>query len=275
MSIFKKFILFFLISISLFSSDFSEATETKLQIQTIDYTTGLHADLFSAPSKKQTPAVILVHGGYWSHGSRKELSDFATKLAKNGYLAMTIDYHLLPKFKQSTQTEDITNAIWWLRENSEKLNINPSKIGVVGISAGGYLAAWAATHDEIDSKGIHSRPNAVVSLCGPWNLSHEAEKEVSQDSVKLIELFCDGKNREEVSPQYSISTSVPPTLLIHGQSDKIVPLSQSINAYKALKSDHCYSKLVILHKDEHIFPNTPSYFKSMDKSIKFLNKVLK
>lgn len=275
MRIFKKLILFVLIVIALFSSDVSEAKEPKLQIQTIDYTTGLQADLFSPSSKKQIPAVILVHGGYWSHGSRKELSDFAAKLAKNGYLAMTIDYHLLPQYKQSTQTEDITKAIWWLRENSEKLNINPSKIGVVGISAGGYLAAWAATHDELNSKGMHSRPNAVVSLCGPWNLSHEAEKEVSEDSVKLIELFCDEKNREEVSPQFSISSSVPPTLLIHGASDKIVPLSQSLNAYKFLKSNHCNCKLIVVNKDEHIFPNTPSYFKSMDKSIKFLNKILK
>lgn len=275
MNIFKKLILFVLIFIALFSSDFSEAKEQKLHIQTIDYTTGLQADLFNTPSKKRTPAVILVHGGYWSQGSRKELSDFATKLAKNGYLAMTIDYHLLPQYKQSTQTEDITKAIWWLRENSERLNVNPAKIGVIGISAGGYLAAWAATHDKTNPKDIHSRPNAVVSLCGPWNLSHEAEKEVSQDSVKLIELFCDGKNREEASPQFSISTSVPPILLIHGGSDTIVPISQSINAYKQLKSNHCSCKLIVVDKDEHIFPNTPSYFKSMDKSIKFLDKVLK
>lgn len=133
----------------------------KLRIQTLPYSSELQSDLFSTISKKQVPAVILIHGGYWSIGNRKELSDFATKLANNGFLAMTIDYHLLPQYRQPTQTNDITNAIWWLRENSKKFGINPNKIGVVGISAGGYLAAWAGTHDEINSNGTHSCPNSV------------------------------------------------------------------------------------------------------------------
>lgn len=182
---------------------------------------------------------------------------------------------MLPKYGQKTQTDDIKNAIWWLRENSEKLGINSSKIGIVGISAGGYLVAWAATHDEVNSKGIHSRPNAAVSLCGPWNLSPEVEREIPQSSVKLLDEFCGRENRKLASPQYAISSSVPPILLIHGNDDKIVPVSQSINAYKKLQSEHCNCKLVIFNKDNHIFLNTSSYFKAMDKSIKFLNKILK
>lgn len=275
MKFFKKSIILFLSLLVLSSFNCSEAKESKLQIQTVLYTSDLQADVFNVPSKKPLPAVILVHGGYWSHGSRQELSDFAAKLAHKDYFAMTIDYHLLPKYTQSVQTEDITKAIWWLRENSKRLGVNPSKIGVVGISAGGYLAAWSATHDIRNVNGIHSRPDAAVSICGPWNLSHEAEKEVSQDSVKLIELFCAGEDRKLVSPQYSISSSVPPVLLIHGEADTIVPLSQSLNAYKKLKQEHCNCRLAIVPKDGHFFPATPSYFNAMDKSIKFLDKVLK
>ncbi|MFA7658753.1 MAG: alpha/beta hydrolase [Candidatus Gastranaerophilaceae bacterium] len=275
MALFKKLIIFSLAIMTLLSFNVVEAKESKMQIQTIDYASDLRADLFSKTSKKQIPAIILIHGGYWSAGNRKELSDFATKLAGNGYLAMTIDYHLLPKYKQGRQVEDVTEAIWWLRENSKRLGVNSSKIGVVGISSGGYLVAWAATHDKISAKGSHSRPNAAVCLCGPWDLSPAAEKEISPDSIKLIESFCAGEDRKLASPQYAISSSVPPILLIHGDDDKIVPVSQSINAYKQLKSEHCNCKLVIVHKDDHIFPNTPSYFNAMNKSIKFLDKVLK
>lgn len=275
MPLFRKLIILLVAILLLPQSNCTYAKEPKLQIQTITYTSDLQADLFSKVSKKQVPAVILIHGGYWSRGNRKELSDFATKLANNGYFAMTIDYHLLPKYKQVTQVEDVTKAIWWLRENSKRLGVDSSKIGVVGISSGGYLVAWAATHDKIDINGTHSRPNAVVSLCGPWDLSPIAEKEISPNSIKLIELFCDEEDRKLASPQYVISSSVPPILLIHGSEDKIVPVSQSINAYKQLKSEHCNCKLVIVDKDDHIFPNTPSYFNAMNKSIKFLNKVLK
>lgn len=275
MTFFKNLpvILLALITLSLFN--FSEAKESELQIKTITYSSGLQADLFSIHSKKPIPAVILIHGGYWSAGNRKELSDFATKLAKNGFLAMTVDYHLLPQYSQQVQTNDIIDAVWWLRENSKQLGINPSKIGVVGLSSGGYLAAWAATHDKINSNGLHSIPNAAVSLYGPWDLTKEAEKEASQDLVKLVERFCSGQNRKTASPLYAISNSMPPVLLIHGDADKIVPVSQSINAYKKLKLLHCKCKLVIVHKDGHCFPNTKSYFNAMNISTKFLNNDLK
>lgn len=255
--------------------NFSAIKESKLQIQTVNYANDLQADLFSIPSDKEVPAVILVHGGYWSAGNRKELSDFAAKLANKGYLAMTIDYHLLPKYKQATQTEDVTKAIWWLRENSKKLGVNPNKIGIAGVSAGGYLAAWTATHDKDNPNGIHSRPNAVVSVCSPWNLSTEVEKEISPAAVKLVKTFCEGEDRKLASPQYAITSSVPPVLLIHGDADKIVPVSQSINAYKQLKAQHCNSELLILPGSNHISQNSPSYFRVMDKSIEFLDKNLK
>lgn len=255
--------------------NFSATKESKLQIQTVNFTPDLQADLFSIPSSKKLPAVILIHGGFWSAGNRKELSEFAAKLANKGYLAMTIDYHLLPKYKQPTQTEDATKAIWWLRENSEKLGINPEKIGVVGVSAGGYLAAWTATHDKSNQNGVHSRPNAVITLCGPWNLSQEVEKEISHNAVKLVKTFCEGEDRKLASPQYSITSSVPPVLLVHGDADKIVPVSQSINAYKQLQAQHCNSELVILPKANHISQNSPSYSDVMAKSIEFLDKNLK
>lgn len=271
----KKLLIFLFAIIALSQFTFASAKESKLQIQTVTYNTDLQADLFSISSKKEVPAVILIHGGYWTGGSRKDLSDFATKLAQNGFFAMTVDHHLLPKYNQKTQTQDITNAIWWLRENSKQLGVDASKIGVVGISSGGYLAAWAATHDEINSRGIHSCPNVAVSLYGPWDLSDEAEKEASPDCIKLVKQFCIGQDRKTASPQYAISSSIPPVLLIHGDADKIVPVSQSINAYDKLKSLHCKCKLIVVHKDGHCLPNTRSYFNAMKISIKFLNNVLK
>lgn len=255
--------------------NFSALKESKVQVQTVNYTSDLQADLYSIPSDKEKPAVILIHGGYWSGGNRKELSDFATKLANKGYLAMTIDYHLLPKYKQPTQTEDATKALWWLRENSEKLGVNPNKVAVAGVSAGGYLAAWTATHDKENKNGLHSRPNAVVSLSAPWNLSSEVEKEISPDAVKLVKAFCEGEDRKIASPQYAITSSVPPVLLIHGDADKIVPVSQAINAHKQLQAQHCNSELVILPEGDHLSQYSPNYSEVIDKSIEFLDKNLK
>jgi len=272
--LFKNLILFFIVTIIFSKFNIVEAKAIELQTQTITYATNLQADLFKIPTTKIVPAVVLIHGGYWSMGNRSELADFAEKLAKNGFLAMTIDYRLLPKYSQAAQTEDITNAIWWLRENSEKLGVDPSRVGVVGLSSGGYLAAWAITHDKCDSKGIHSRPNAMVGLYGPWDLTNSGIKKVPE-SNQLVEQFCAGQDRKTLSPLYSISYPMPPVLLIHGDADKIVPVSQSINAYKQIKSVHGKCKLIIVHNDGHCFPNTDSYFNAMNHSVKFLNHVLK
>lgn len=275
MNTYKKILAFILVTISLSFHSFSESKEINIQIKTVNYADGLQADLFKISSKKLAPAVILIHGGYWCGGTRKDLSDFATKLAKNGYVAMNVDYHILPQYNQKFQTTDITDAIWWLRGNSKKLGINPSKIAVVGISSGAYLAAWAATHDKINSKKIHSRPNAVVSLYGPWNLTDEAEKGICQESVKLVKQFCAGEDRKTASPLYSISPATPPVLLVHGSADTIVPASQSIEAYEKLKSQHCKCKLVIEPDVGHCCPNTESYFNAIKISINFLNNNLK
>lgn len=273
-ALFKNIILFLIINIIFLQFNAADAKPVELHSQTITYATDLQADLFKIPAKKLVPAVILIHGGYWSAGNRTELSDFASKLAQNGFLAMTIDYHLLPKYSQAKQTGDITDAMWWLRENSEKLGVDSSRIGVVGISSGAYLAAWAITHDKCNSNGTHSRPNAMVSLYGPWDLTNSGINEVPE-SVPLVEQFCAGQDRNVLSPLYSISYPMPPVLLIHGDADKIVPMSQSINAYKQIKSVHGKCKLIIVHNDGHCFPNTYSYFSAMTHSVKFLSHILK
>lgn len=252
----------------------AEAKESQLKPQTVSYESGLQADLFKLHKKKTVPAVILIHGGYWQAGKRYELNDFANKLAKKGFLAMTIDYHLLPKYNQTVQTDDITNAIWWLRENSKTLGVDPSRIGVVGISSGGYLAAWASTHDKCNINGTHSRPNAMVSLYGPWDLTDSGIKEVPE-SIPLVEKFCAGQDRKNASPLYSITYPMPPVLLIHGDADKIVPFSQSVNACKQIRLVHGKCKFIIVHNDGHCFVNTPSYFNAMNHSIKFLSQTLK
>lgn len=88
MTFFKKLLIFFFSLVLLLQFNFVYAKETKLQVQTIDYASGLQADLYRMDSKKKVPAVILVHGGYWYRGKREELSDFAIKLANDDYLAM-------------------------------------------------------------------------------------------------------------------------------------------------------------------------------------------
>lgn len=270
-----KKIIFYVFLILLFSfSASAEAQDINLNPQTVTYSHELQADLYRFTNKKNIPAVILVHGGYWSKGSRRELAGFAKKFADKGFLAMTIDYRLLPNYKQEEQTSDVIEALWWLRQNGKALGVDSSKVGIVGLSAGGYLAAWASTHDMVNSNGVHSLPNAVVTFYAPWDLTKKAVEEVSENEPLVAE-FCAGRDRELISPFFAVSSNIPPILFIHGDVDTLVPVSQSIKAYNKVKSVHGKGKLIIIHNDGHCFTCGNNYEKAMDYSVRFLEKTLK
>lgn len=100
------------------------------------------------------PAVVLIHGGGWIGGKRdasREINIGST-LARHRYVVMSIEY-MLSDNKQTvwpTNLWDCKNAVRWLRHNAARLNVNPDRIGVMGGSAGGHLAAMVSLTTPAD-----------------------------------------------------------------------------------------------------------------------------
>jgi acetyl esterase/lipase len=128
-------------------------------------------------------------------------------------------------------------AIRWMRANAGKLGVDPNKIGLAGGSAGGHLvllAAYANTDDpELEgtggNPGISSRVQAVIDLYGPVQL--RASKSSKRNSVFK---FMGGKTTDEApelyakaSPFNHLTKEAPPTLILHGTVDELVPIAQS------------------------------------------------
>ncbi len=120
------------------------------------------ADLYLPKLEKgqRAPAVLMIHGGGWSGGDKRAGREIniGTNLALKGFVAMSIDYALSRNGSVTwpQNLHDCKTAVRWLRKNADRLQIDPDRIGVIGGSAGGHLAAMVAVtgpKDGLDPAG--------------------------------------------------------------------------------------------------------------------------
>ena len=126
------------------------ATESEFDVrEKIVYSTvadrELLLDAFVPKDDGLHPAVLVVHGGAWRSGDRKQLRGYANALAKRGFVCFAIDYRLAPKDKFPAQIEDCREAVKWIRANSAVYHVDPGKLGAIGYSAGGHLVCLLGT----------------------------------------------------------------------------------------------------------------------------------
>lgn len=201
----------------------------------------LALDFYSSNEKKKKPCVIVIHGGSWSEGDRKQLPDLNSYLASKGYCVAAIDYRLAPEFKSPAPVEDTKDAIHYLTENSEKLNIDTNNFILLGRSAGGQIALVAAYtfHD--------ARIKGVISFYAPADMVWGAKIKGNPLVLNTEKVFADylGGNFSQVPEKYHESSSCdyvnansPPTLLIHGEIDAMVAFHHSELLKAKLDENH-------------------------------------
>ena len=177
-------------------------------------------------------AILMVHGGGWGAGDRGELRDLATLVAREGVVAFSMDYRLTTQagVRWPMPAEDVAEVLAWLRANADRLRIDPSRIGLLGGSAGGHLAAWVA-RDPDPTK----RPAALIVLWGPWDLARLPEHGPEWVRPSVARLL-GGRPARDASPLFHLARGMPPTLIVHGSGDEIVPIDQSRRACVALRA---------------------------------------
>ena len=241
--------------------------------------------------KSLRPAVVVIHGGAWRSGDKKQLRMLAELFARRGYVAAAINYRLAPKYSYPAQLDDCQRAVRWLRKNSKEYRVDPKRFGAAGASAGGHLALLLGTRETRDDtdpelKGISSKVQCVLSIFGPTDFTDERYVQASKNPVvgrALIEFV--GKPYDEapdlwkeVSPIHHVSPDDAPTFIIHGDQDPLVPLKQSQRFAEALKKVKVEVQLVVIKGMGH-GPTTPEqreeFMKAVEKAVEFFDKHLK
>ncbi len=218
------------------------------------------------------PALVFIHGGGWSQGSRNSFRPLAEEAAKRGYVAVTISYRLtepdpethLGKVPFPAQIHDCKCAIRWLRSVAEKYHVDRDHIGVSGGSAGGHLSLLVGLTDQsagLEGDGGHpehsSRVQAVVNIFGPTDLA-KAYHDATPAQLYFQEL-CHGTPEmvpdtfKKASPISYVSKDDPPVLTLHGEKDTLILVSQAKLLDETMKEVGVHHELLILPEQGHGF----------------------
>jgi acetyl esterase/lipase len=251
----------------------------------------LPADVYVPPGRGPFPVVLWIHGGALVFGDRGMLpADERDRYLHAGLAVVAIDYRLAPETKLDGILEDVDAAHAWLRREGPSLGLDPDRLGVVGHSAGGYLALMAGTR-------FRPRPRAVVSfygygdVAGPWYSRpdpgyrqdplvsrEEAERAVGReplaqgDEARRFAFYRYTRQRglwpqlvtghdpdrearvfEPWCPVRNVTADFPPTLLLHGDRDADVPYERSVEMAGALQAAGVPHELVTLTGLGHVF----------------------
>ncbi len=217
------------------------------------------------PSKRYSTGqavVICPGGGYWILAYDLEGTDIARYLNSIGVAAIVLKYRL-PTYGNTVIPDkaplmDAQRAMRLVRFNAAKWNIHPSKIGVMGFSAGGHLASTLGTHfdygnsaspDSTEKKSC--RPDFMILMYPVISFTDSCTHKGSREA--LLGKDPDAGMVKYYSNELQVKEDTPPAFFVHADNDKGVPVENTLLMYKALRARNISAELHILSEGEHGF----------------------
>ena len=239
------------------------------------------------------PCVIAVTGGGFRARDKEHFGKYAAFLATKGFASASITYRGTPDHQFLATIHDCKAAVRYVRANAKRFDINPSQIGILGQSAGGHLAGMLAVSGDVaafEGEGgnadVSSRVQAAVSFAGVFDFisrlregghqktSNEKKKETNGEWIG--EPFSiDSENWKLASPISHLSHDDAPLLLGHTETDKVVPIEQSIQMHEAMQRMGLESELMTFETGGHSVSSSPAINQQVwSQTIDFLEKHL-
>jgi acetyl esterase/lipase len=237
----------------------------------------LALDLLLPPPPRNTllPAVVWLHGGGWYSGNKRGVltNGMLDDLPRAGFALASVDYRLAGEATFPAPIHDVKAALRFLHAHGASLGIDPERIAIAGFSAGGHLAALAATSAGVSElEGVAGLPGhpprvaAAIVLASPTDfLQNPRATDPAQNPLAAAGVPCGehmllgGPVLERVegarmaNPLRYIRPGMPPFLIVQGAADEIVPLSQAELLYEALRAAGADATLVVVEDGNHGF----------------------
>jgi len=238
--------------------------------------TALTMDVFTPKNNAKGAAAILVVSGGWSSEHKFPAKFvFVDELLTRGYTVFAVVHGSQPQYTVPEIIQDVNRAVRFIRHHARDYKIEPGRLGIYGASSGGHLALMQAmagamgdpiAEDPVEK--VSSRVQAVACFFPPTDfLNYGKPGEVALGRGVLAGLEPAFKFREfdaktktfvsvtdekqilkigrEISPVYHVSKGAPPTLIFHGEADKLVPIQQSKLLVEKLKEKGVEAKLIV------------------------------
>jgi len=234
--------------------------------------TALTLDVLQPEKTNGIGILFMVSGGFFS--SHEAISPgFYKPLLDRGYTIFAVVHGSQPKFIISEIETDIHRAVRFVRHNAKKFGVDPNRLGITGGSAGGHLSLTMGTQgaagkadapDPVDRES--SAVQCVACLYPPTdflNWSKPGDDGVGFGPTEKFQpafgpetATAEGRKAlsQKISPIHFVTSNMPPTLVIHGDADKMVPIYQAKIFQKRCEEVHAPYKLIIREGKDHGWP---------------------
>lgn len=212
-----------------------------------------------AKEKGPSPVVINIHGGGWNHGKKEEQAGFGSFL-KKGYAVANMEYRLVQAAPAPAAIEDTRCVLIYIIEHAKELNIDVNKIVIMGGSAGAHLALMGGLLENDHRFDTNCPTNKIVKVAAiidqygiadVWDWGYGIHK-TSKSAINWLGTHAkDQAFAQSVSPIAYVKQSSPPTFIVHGDADPVVPYEQSVDLYKKFQEMGVKSQFVTVPGGQH------------------------
>ena len=231
--------------------------------------------------RSDAPGLLVVRGGNWRFGDKEDYGYIAGQLAKEGFVAASIEYRTSAEAKFPAAVHDVKAAVRWMRAHAATYGVNPNAIGAIGGSAGGHLVAMLATSGgvkNLEGAGGNSETSsdvqAVVAMACACHIEGKAAS-VSEFLGVPPEAFADAI--KAARPTTYVTSRSAPLLLLHSQTDPVVPFAQSVEIERLYQRAGAVVALKAIEApDIHTFWYQARYFpETIGQAVDFFRRNLK
>ena len=258
-----------------------DAAVVQLDLKKVSYgsDTSQNMDVYIPAGRDSvnTKVILFIHGGSWSSGDKTEFNEAIDSIRNrlNNYAIFNMNYRLAfnGKNRFPSQIEDIQSALAFISSKAVEYRVNPNKICLIGASAGAHLALLQAYKNNSNGK-----IKAVVDLFGPTDLTdlynHHPFPEASKPILFNLMGTTPASNPTayiNASPVNFVSAQSVPTQIFHGNSDIVVPISQSYNLKTALEANNVKVEMTVYQGEGHGWYGS-NLSDTYNKAIKFITE---
>jgi acetyl esterase/lipase len=204
--------------------------------------------------RPKAAVIVAPGGGYRIVALGSEGRQVADWFAAHGILAFVLTYRLTTNgYHHPTQLRDAQRAIRWVRAHAERYHVDPTRIGMIGFSAGGHLTAMASTlfdagdpnaADPVDR--VSSRPDFAMLGYTPTQMAQKNDTGITGPNPTPATL-------KELSPVQNVSAQTPPTFIFHASDDPLVPAHNATAYYDSLRNAKVPAELHLFMGGRHGF----------------------
>ena len=221
-------------------------------------------------TKKKHPGILQIHGGAWITGSKRQASFLMARMAARGWVCFSVSYRFSPDIVFPEHLIDIKRALRWIRNNAEEHGLDPDFIIATGGSSGGHLAAMTAlTQNQAEFQPGFEKTDTSIQGCVPiygvFNFSEPFDERTPFPAkAGVLQMLCGGTPEtqpdryQQITPANWISGKTPPFLLIQGETDALISVTETQAFWEVLQAhkvaDSVFLRLPLVEHAFDIFP---------------------